>query len=778
MVAELPRHGDDRHGLHLLIALLLAAAALAAPEIVIEATIGRDLRTITGRMHIGADRPAALVDPLADLPVPRDDLTLFRTFPGAPAQGTVQWERLDEETWWFYAILPRRYGDVGAIRGHGLFANGAWYPQPIGRDGMPVCDWDVTIALPDGVTAAVGDAIGEGIVRWTGEAERVSLSAIRNGRITPVVEESLQLMVLTRGRPRKRLLRELATNLDAARPVAESWRGVVVEAPLRRRLARSGVGQAYVSDRAFAVTPGLERFHRVAVTREVVESLLPIADPFERDLVGAAIGWRYANALAGPDAQRVLGLGAWMPGIHALLYDRRMAFVGDVLEEVHPADPIADDLVERFDPHTPGTVVIAQIEDGWGSIAVHALTHELLQGESLPKAAELAAIPPEWLLARRGPYPVQDYSLDMRGVQVRVLRNAAPDAYEEPVVLLAGERREVWTAGPGPDVYEDVWTDVGAVVIDPDRHLAQTSRLGDRWPPRWLPTFAGWIDTVNVQDRYAEAGLYASLRRSDDTRNLWTGVLYTDQQTLAGAQLAYVRKAGPRLDGLDHAHRFTFAIGPALLDPRFREVDDDGRVVLGASAGWSYDDRVDWIFPIEGRRFSIGVDGGFVPGTEQRWAALRTSATGILSPHPRHAFAGNVQVGIARGDVDHRLLPLGGEGGLRSIPAALVVGTERTLVRAEYRVAPIRNANIPLLLLFGRELQLSGGVELGTAWEGGQPRTAAGATAGTSVTGDWLGFDTAMMGITAGVPLWTEGFVIDEAKAHPVEWHLRWAQEF
>ena len=79
------------------------------------------------------DEPRTLIDPLAVLPVPPDDRTLFRTFPGKADPGRLEWHE-DGDHLVFSARLPKRYGAVGALPGDGLWGDGGWYPVPeIGR---------------------------------------------------------------------------------------------------------------------------------------------------------------------------------------------------------------------------------------------------------------------------------------------------------------------------------------------------------------------------------------------------------------------------------------------------------------------------------------------------------------------------------------------------------------------------------------------------------------------------------------------------------------------
>src|SRR5690606_1103798 len=147
----------------------------------VDAEVGPGLDWVTGRIRLEDAEGIRLVDPLATVPRPVDDLTRTRTFPGLPEEGLVRFRPVGEGIWAFHAILPRRYGDVGATRA-GLFAKGAGLPQPVDADGLPLVRWEVTVRVPEGVLAAVGTAWGRGEVRWQGEAERVPLAVLPRAR--------------------------------------------------------------------------------------------------------------------------------------------------------------------------------------------------------------------------------------------------------------------------------------------------------------------------------------------------------------------------------------------------------------------------------------------------------------------------------------------------------------------------------------------------------------------------------------------------------------------
>jgi hypothetical protein len=381
---------------------LIAGLAGAQPTIFIDAKVDPRLREIRGTMWADGMALDGLHDPLARLPEPVDDLSLFRTYPGRPNRGEVLFDVGDDGTTTFVTRLPRRWGALGATR-HGLFANGGWYPQP---SSLKPLAWEVNLQLPPGVSGSVSDVSGEGTLTWRGVAERAPIAAVRRGQFRAVGGGVL----LTRGDPRRSLLRELDRDLGRW-PVPLT--GVVVEAPLRRRLVRPGPGLAYVSDRAYRLSAGLQFAHRRAVTRGVAEAWTPIADPFVRSI--AAAGWAPAlDEQLRVDTDRFLRRWAWIPQVNGILASRRMAFYADILDLPFSGDPIADDLREVVAPTWPGPAVAAQLDDTHGLGSSTRLAEGLTNGLALAEALTQAGLPRDALEPYRRSVPQQDYALVVR----------------------------------------------------------------------------------------------------------------------------------------------------------------------------------------------------------------------------------------------------------------------------------------------------------------------------------------------------------------------------
>ncbi len=95
----------------------------------------------------------------------------------------------------------------------------------------------------------------------------------------------------------------------------------------------------------------------------------------------------------------------------------------------------------------------------------------------------------------------------------------------------------------------------------------------------------------------------------------------------------------------------------------------------------------------------------------------------------------------------------------------------------EYRVAPLRNASVPLPLAWGTEFQLAAGLEGVVARVDERLVWATGSTVGVSGVGNVFGAQPMMIGATAGWPLLWNGLDEIERTAVP-EIFIRWSQRF
>jgi len=764
-----------------------AIAPARAAEIVLRAEVQADLRTVTGTLEL-AGEDLALSNPLERLPQPADDLTTFRTFPGAPDAGEMTWTAEGEGAWSFRTVLPRRYGALGALRGRGLWANGGWYPQPVdAAGGLPLADWDVVVTLPAEATGALNDTVGADRLAWSGRSDRAALAVLADGRIRTIGEGEDPILLLEDRRERGLRDRELAAVWAGSRDVAGSGGVVVVEAPMFRRLVRAGPGICYLSDRAFRLTRPLERYHRVPVARGLLSAAGDPPDPWLRGLVAEPQVQAYGVRDGAGSPVTWLRIGRFIPWIDLLLSDGRTAFVGEFFGETWPTDPLADDLGELYRPPVPARVASAWLDDLGGPGTAGAVATMLTLGESLGTAVAAQGLDPSLAQGWRRPMPEQDLRLEVgrsgESWTVEVERDAPEGAAALPVVVEVDGVRSTWATDSGPGTR--IWPSEerpGRVVLDPDRHLQQRETAFDTWPARWTATVAAAVYHLNLTQQSFTGLAWFNVRRLYDTRNLFQGSVYTDERNLGGVRLVYRRAFGPLKDRRFRTHSTWLSGGWALLDEDFRPTSQ-GRFAVGGSAGYAWDTRVDWFFPTGGHRLWVLTDAGLVPGGLEWWWALRGGAPWIWSPHPRHAVALRARGGFATGAVEHRLFSLGGDSTLRGIPAGQVVGSNQAVAMAEWRWAPVRNASIWLPTIWLTELQLAAGLEGG--WTGGlvddgtvgppgQGALAVGWTLGLGVAGDWFGARTGLLTLTAARPFWSSGL----GEAPRVQVYLRGTQAF
>lgn len=760
MDAQGHAHGQRRAGLHVLI--LLAGLAQAAT---LEAWVD-DSCTLHGTLT-GVD-PDTLADPLAALPLPQDDLVLQRTFPGATDTGVMEWT-LDQGVLGWVVELPHRYGAVGCDR-RSLWGNGGWYPQVLQDGTVGLQDWDATVHLPPGSVGTLNGVVGHDTLVWSGRADRLSLAVFEDARVETLAPG---VTLLARGPERPRRNAELAA-LAPDDPV------VIVESEQFRRLARPGHGVLYVSDMAFRTPKALHRLHREAVGRGLLEaSLVQVQDPWSRQLAATALGRERTQEV---DPQDVLRFGAWLPLIDSVLYSGRLPFHAEVFDETFPADPLLDDVGELWSPVVHGRVMATKLDDRYGPGTALAVSEGLLQGQDLAAAATGAGVDPDWLLSWRGPVPVQDLVLSVRDDTVIIERIAEPDAPEESVPYRVNGERYVWDAPAGPGVEERSVDRVRRVALDPDGHVSQ-DRVGDTWPTRWTTVGTATLASVNLSEQIVVAYAAARIRRQYDTHNVFAASATSNAQNRVAGSVGYLRYFGPLQDRRQRNQRVSVWVGGGWLSPGFRSTVD-GRYALEAGTGWVRDTRVDYRFPLRGTRLSASVDGGVVPESGARWGAGRAAAVGAWSPHPRLVGVGRGSVGVARGQVEHRLFDLGGP--ITGLPPGLVVGQEQATAGVELRWMVVKNASVPLLWLYWLdEIMLTGGVDAGAVRrasirQDGAPldlsgqHQALGWSASLLWTMDGLGAIEWTAGFRAGGPIWVSEHVPDS----PVQVFFQLGQPF
>ena len=465
--------------------------------------------------------------------------------------------------------VPERYGPFGRRRRQ-LTLGGGWYPFVARLDATPPRGpHQVFLEHPTGAAAVIGDryfAPVPGRTRLEHREEEASQlplvllppsTGLRRGPGSRVLFVSARARARGDAERDRRVEQILLGLEDGARFLeAEGSPGptaraplVVVEAPLRRELARATGGALLVSDRAFRLTPvdRFYRFHRFPLLREAFTTLLlrslskrdpllhPAADAAAAQLLDRYVAERFGRA---EDAFDVLGLWSFIPAVDSILYAPQIPFVSAYFRLIREDDPLRANLID-FPLRLPrGKVVYEKLLDRVGPAATDAALRRLRAGSDL-SAAVAGALGDEarpFLATWLGPYPEVQYRLvssHSRPVDLARCGAGAGACFEAEVLLErtgaevaeplqvrlldADDRMRLVWAAPSPDPQRVLTATVGAplalVELDPHGRLAETPsvevpspRFDNRSSPRWrvllnnfnllLSPTAGQVDTA------------------------------------------------------------------------------------------------------------------------------------------------------------------------------------------------------------------------------------------------------------------------------------------
>ena len=749
--------------------LLLSLSAFAGtPTITLTATIRDDLQTITGEMTMEDGEGLRFIDTLAMLPAPQTDQIALRTWPRGPEEGWLEMDSREDGEMSFYAILPRRYGASGLVPGHGLFLNGLWHPQPVRGSAPEDVLWDVTLTLPDGAVGTLNGTYGTGELHWRGQAERLSISAIPGGEIRHMPLEAGELVVVDK-RARPRLDERLTKVLEDSWPGPMAPDALVVITPSMRRLSRPGPDVLFLSDRAFRATGGLWKYHVPAVRLGLLSAALPVEESWRRHLIAAAISERMYKE---PTPEELLGWFSWIPQIDDLLYDGQMPFFSEIFNETWPGDPLADDLQEILDRRIPARALVHRIDAIYGAGSALRLANVLLAGRSMHEATIAAGVPPITLENWLPWLPPGELSVEVESVpgtspedetwRITVDRQADDHAPIEPVVVVIDEVERSLLLGPGSDraVIDQPYAP-GSVHLDPDRDLLQANRSDDHWPERWTAVVSFFPYELNVRQGRISAYANVGLRRRYDTLWRYDLGLYTDVENLVGTRLSTTRYFGPLVDRRYRVFRVWGGVGGAMLNANYRPLTG-GQAVVEGFVGTAWDTRERITLARSGHRISATASAGLVPGSEEHWSATGLQLLAQTPLAGRLVAVGRIKGGLASGDIEHRLLSLGGSGGVQGLPAAAMIGNDRVVASSELRWLAIHNASVPLALGWASDMQISGGVDVGTASRDETRSSALGWSAGLAFVADIVGADPNFGGIWLAGPLVVDPETLDE----------------
>ncbi len=737
--------------------------------------------TAPGPREVASPLPSGWVDPFGALDLPTGDLAIQRSGPGWPDPGggvstpgsLAACGPAGCDTLPFATTLPRRYGDSGALRGEGLWANGTWlpvaaateHPAPPGPPSLVFLTpptpaaftgpaaWHVELTLPPNVVAVLNGQVSPASPTETTfvvdtVAERLALAVLpaKRAPVSTIEVAGGTITFVGRAAQRPNVQKQVRALVEQDWPFATPPRLVVVTDHDRERLATAGPGVVYLSDRAFRLSPGLARFHWPAARRALYAAASGLPD-WDAQFVATAL----AEGRPAPSVGRSLGWAAWNPIIDELLTDGTLPFYGDTFSEAHLAP--ADALLTLAGRRNPRAAAL-QARDLLGADGVAALVTSTLHGGPAPvvDAARTAGVPAAivegWLRAED---PAQDlHVLSRAGRPVAVEREGGRDA--EPVVVKTDAAAQVWTAAPGATL--ELPNGTKTVAVDPDARLLDADRTDNRAPPRWSTVVTGWVDDISPSQGSFTAWGDVVLRRQGDTHWLYVLGATHDAQDLLSLNATVVRYLGPEVTRRLRAHRLYFSFGPSLLDPSYAGAAE-GQVVLGGSVNYLWDTRTADTYAFSGHRFSVGASTGALLGSDQAWASAGTSYVQLLPITPRHVIATRLRAGWTSGDLANRLLPLGGADAVRAASEREVVGNERAVANVEYRWTVVHDASLPLPLLWLSEVQVVPGVEAGVVYRHGDadPVAAYGADLGLYTVVDVFGARPTLFGVVGALPL-------------------------
>lgn len=762
----------------LLLCCLTAFASVSpsrvVPVVKVRAEVSADLRTISGTFEASEMDGLNWVDLLSKLPNPTSDRIQHRTFPGPKESGKVWMEPppASGRSRSFNAVLPRRFGASGFVPGRGLFSNGLWHPHALINGRLAQVQWDVVLALPKGATGVLNGTVGQHTVRYQGTAERLSLSVLYGARVQTFDLTDSATITLVDGGPerRHRDMRTIAvamTGIDLEH--ANSF--VVIETPMRRRLLRGGPRTLFMSDRALRVTPPDWAMHIPSLQQGLQRASLDITDPWLRDLAGSILR---VGEYEKRSAKKLAKWRAWMPRVDSFLYDGRLPFATETLEEGWSHERIEDDPLELTEATAPAATAAWKMQALHGPEVMRTWATAMASGASFDQANDLAGLSESDFADWRTWPPVTDVSVDVERDgstwRITLKRDAPNDAPAEPIAFQIGTETQQWTTGVGPDTLTiPVTQRPERVRIDPSALVLQNDRQNDGWPRPWSVTLTGSLSEINVSRRRPTASGYIVARNQRSSHWMHALIANTNPIEMASAYYSLGYEFGRKLDRRNRIWRVWAGPSAAFLDPAFRETAA-GHTAIDMRAGIRVDTRNNWPFSRRGIRLATGVSNGFVPNEGTRWQSVSSQAVGLVDLPGPFVWANQFKAGSTTSEVNHRQFSIGGSNGIQGLPIDAQFGKTRLYGTSEIRFTPVRGASIPMWLWWVTTVQLSGSVEAAKI----DDTTAAGWTAGLGVVSDIWGQTPYFTGIWVAKSLDYGDF----SGLDPTQVYLRLGQNF
>lgn len=537
-----------------------------------------------------------------------------------------------------------------------------------------------------------------------------------------------------------------------------------VTVPMRSEIALATPGIVAVSDRAFKVMPipVLMRFHGKAIARAYfTRRLLPLIREREApgmvpqiaDALGTVFAARFAEQVLDQShrAIGVLGVFDFVPSVDDFLRSPNSAFANVYYQAV--ADPITvRDEPWTFNVLAPrGRLLREKLEDLFGpfEFPVIMTRYLSLRGCQPPPlhvnergACTLQSVAEEvagrdlsgYFKAWTERFPEQD--LRVRIVSTEALGCDGEEDCEEGEIPRYRSLVEVWRIGDTPPELVEIeargvdgsrlpleWRaadgevshlftidaaePVAWVRVDPRNRVFQTpsepgelSALGDRVPPRLHLLLTRLTLSFSTADRAFFGDIDVLLRPRDAVRRrLAIGFSY--QQSSAQVHTGLALGFGRLVGASRYEHNAGLGLVAALLRKDFPNPDVAEGYAVGPTLFYSYDDRLDSLFPLSGTAAlaTFAPQAGGNRGGESHFFA--SASAGVVHLYPV-AYSQTIAV-RAKGSIlmgsppVQSLLPLGGsDAGLRGFSFTEVLALRLAIVSAEWRFSLARDLDFDL----------------------------------------------------------------------------------
>lgn len=655
----------------------------------------------------------------------------------------------------FTTRLPNRLGAFGWFEDQ-ITAIGGWYPQlaamsEAGRWDLTApparAAFEVRFTTTAPVEIAVNGAISDGpVTAFHAEVATAHLASL-------VTAESFarSRLISPGGRPVTVLARPMRRHhrigfgpsrgevrdealLEAADAAGEpSSPLVVVEAPLRLHLDAPGQGMVVLSDRAFAVHPTLQPFHRVHVTAAVLREALfrrrAAADaPADEWWINEGLSLELARPVVARHEENRRSVRDWIELFNVFaIVDRfetapKVPFLATFFPNVSRDDVLGEQPWNFARAWPPGHVIFDKLRAQLGDASLAKVVDDCAFSPSPFRqclGADAAGTLDPWL----APYPALNYRFTavalnqeeggQRRHEVEIERTGSA-AVEEPVTV----ELQPWF-GPSTSTRWDGRGNAGRVsvttpgrvaraVIDPEHELIETTRADNASPS--IPQIV--LDTAEVEvssTEFSVAGTVVARSRYDYSKDLAVVGFYTNRGVgmTAGARSHF----GARNDHNSYRHNvYAFYTAMALdgdfTDDRRPSFSTDGRV-QGFGLRYDFNDIYSYDNPTRSTHVRLFADlyarsvgssydyanwGGSVAATQPLWS-YRTVAAGEV-------FGGFTKALDDSAVPNQGRFSLGGAASIRGIGAEEELGRNLFLIRGELRQAIYPEVDLNLMDLF------------------------------------------------------------------------------